>query len=148
MKCKILVMLFTLITQFSYAQSMYKIDSVLYSDPTKVCINIKIYVKSKKSIGKEAAINAIRAVLFDGIEGTCFAKPLLSQGEQVSKQQFPIYFNELFDTNYSDFIGECTMCSKFRKADKGNATMFRVEVKTIQLRKDLEKNKIRKIIAF
>ena len=86
--------------------------------------------------------------MFEGIEGSAFSKPLLPQGERVCMQEHPAYFSNLFNTTYADFVTNCTMKSKFKKAGDDKSTLFEVEVKVIQLRRDLEKNKIKTKIAL
>lgn len=132
----------------TFAQSNYKVVDVVSTNSSKVCFDLKVYGKSKKTINQDAALAAVKAVMFEGIEGSVFSKPLLPQGEQVCMQEHPAYFTNLFNTTYVDFVTNCTMKSKFKKADNDKSTLFEVEVKVIQLRRDLEKNKIRTKIAL
>lgn len=149
MKYRIISILIVAITSITtFAQNNYKVVGVVSANASKISFNIKVYGKSKKTINQEAAISAAKVALFDGIEGTNFSKPLLPQGEKVSMQEHPAYFTSLFNDTYADFITTCTMKSKFKKADGDKATLFEVEVKVIQLRRDLEKNKIRTKIAL
>ena len=137
-----------LISTTTFAQNNYKVVEVISTNSSKVCFDLKVYGNSKKTIGQDAAIAAVKAVMFEGIEGTAFSKPLLPQGERTCVQQYPVYFTNLFNTTYADFVTTCTMKSKFKKADDDKSTLFEVEVKVIQLRRDLEKNKIKTKIAL
>lgn len=146
---KIFILVILCITQiFCYAQNNYNVIDVVSATSSKVCFDLKVYGNSKKTINQDAAIAAIKAVMFEGIEGSAFSKPLLPQGERVCMQEHPAYFSNLFNTTYADFVTNCTMKSKFKKAGDDKSTMFEVEVKVIQLRRDLEKNKIKTKIAL
>lgn len=146
---KIFILVILCITQiFCYAQNNYNVIDVVSATSSKVCFDLKVYGNSKKTINQDAAIAAIKAVMFEGIEGSAFSKPLLPQGERVCMQEHPAYFSNLFNTTYADFVTNCTMKSKFKKAGDDKSTLFEVEVKVIQLRRDLEKNKIKTKIAL
>lgn len=149
MKCRIYaVVIACMISLMAYAQNNYRVIDVVSANSSKICFNVKVYGNSKQTIYQDAAVAAIKAVMFEGIEGSLFSKPLLPQGERVCKQENPAYFTNLFNTTYADFVTNCTMKSKFKKADDDKSTLFEVEVKVIQLRRDLEKNKIRTKIAL
>lgn len=136
------------ISMTTFAQNNYKVVDVVSATSSKVCFDLKVYGKSKKTINQDAALAAVKAVMFEGIEESVFSKPLLPQGEQVCMQEHPAYFTNLFSTTYVDFVTNCSMKSKFKKADDDKSTLFEVEVKVIQLRRDLEKNKIKTKIAL
>ena len=93
-------------------------------------------------------IAALNVAMFDGIEGTSFSKPLLEDGVNTSISNNPNYFNPFYDYRYQDFIQSCTMVSKFKKADKKKGTSYTIEIKILNLRKDLEKNQIRKKLGI
>ena len=60
---------------------------------------------------------------------------------------FPSYFNNLFTSRYPDFIRQCTAKSKFKRSEN-KSTLYEVEVKILLLRKDLEKNQIKRQIGY
>ncbi len=149
MKYRIIsIVIASFISMATFAQNNYKVVDVVSVNSSKVCFDLKIYSKSKKTINQDAALAAVKAVMFEGIDGSAFSKPLLPQGEQVCMQEHPTYFTNLFNITYADFVSNCTMKSKFKKADDDKSTLFEVEVKVIQLRRDLEKNKIKTKIAL
>ena len=127
------------------AQTNYRIVQAENVSPSVVSLLLKVYSKNKKTVTQEAQYAAIRTILFDGCPDTQYnKKPLLEDGEQTSMQQHPSYFSNLYTYRLSDFILSSEALSKFKKADKEKATLYKIEVKVLQLRKDLEKNNIRK----
>jgi hypothetical protein len=115
---------------------------------TNVRLSLIVYGKQKKNILKEAQCAALRIVLFDGCPETQFSKALMDDGEQTVLQKYPSYFENLYNNRYSDFISNYVANSAFKKADKNKGTEYIVEVKVLNLRKDLEKNDIRKKIGL
>ena len=112
-----------------------------------VQLQIKTFCTDKQLVEHEIQCAAIRVVLFDGIDIPPYKKALLAEGEQTMIQSYPSYFNNLFTTRYSDFIKTYSALSKFRKA--GNkSTLYEIEVKILQLRRDLEKNNIKLQIGY
>ncbi len=125
----------------------YQINIVVNSSPSEVSFEIAVFGGNKKAIEYEACCAALRAVLFEGINGTPFNKPLLSVGEKTSKELYPEYFNMLYGVRYPDFVYNLTAISKFKKG-VNKSTVYRVTVKALSLRKDLEKNRIKKNIGL
>lgn len=118
---------------------------ILSSDVVR--LQIKTYCTDKRLVEHEVQCAAIRAVLFNGIDVSLYKKALLAEGEQTMIQSYPSYFNNLFATRYSDFIKSYSALSKFKKA--GNkSTLYEVEVKILRLRKDLEKNNIKRQLGY
>lgn len=107
-------------------------------------LQIKTFCQEKDFVDAEAQCAAIRAVMFDGISNTTFHKPLLTDGEKTMINKYPSYFNNLYTERYVDFIAGYQAISKFKKADKDKSTLYEVRVKVLSLRKDLEKNNIKK----
>jgi len=122
------------------------VDTEIFSSDV-VRLQIKTFCTDKRLVEHEVQCAAIRAVLFNGIDIPPYKKALLAEGEQTMIQSYPSYFNNLFATRYSDFIKTYSALSKFRKA--GNkSTLYEVEVKILQLRRDLEKNNIKRQIGY
>ena len=113
-----------------------------------VKLQIKTFSKDKSTVDADAQRAAIWTILFDGIPETQYRKPMLNDGEKSLTEQHPTYFYKLFNDRYTDFIINYSMLSKFKKADKDKSTLYEVRVKILQLRKDLEKNNIRKQIGI
>ena len=121
----------------------------LYRAPAFIRPDVEVayLYDNKRQIFSEAQCAAIRIALFDGVGIPPYTKPLLSDGEQTMNQTHPDYFNNLLYSRYSDFIGSCTAISKFKKSDN-KSTLFVVNLKILLLRKDLEKNNIKRQIGY
>lgn len=107
-----------------------------------------VYCKDKKKIDAEAQIAALRILLFDGCPNTQYAKPLLEDGQKTAIQKYSYYFDDLFNYRFTDFVSSFNALSKFKKADNRKGTEYEVFVKVSLLRKDLDKNGIRKKIGL
>lgn len=116
--------------------------------PSSVKITLKTYTDKKKNVDFEAKCAAIRIAMFDGIEGTIYNRPLLSQGTMALTENAS-YFDNLFYNRLPDVVRYAKMESDFKKAEKGEkSTLYSVEINYIQLKKDLEKNKIKKNLGL
>lgn len=125
-------------------QSNYQIIKSESVSSSIVRLTFKIYCRSKKIVNNEAQYAALRIALFEGCPNTQYNKPLLEEGEATVLQQFPDYFNNLYSYRVGDFITGCVALSDFKKADKNKATLYEIDVKVLQLRKDLEKNGVKR----
>lgn len=146
---KILLSTFLFLSLFTNAQSY----SYLYAGNASegngaVTFNIYVFCDSKKEISLAAYLSGIRCVLFEGIPGTKFDKPLLSEGEVTLMDKNPTYFDGLYNRRYVDFVKECLMISKYKKSEVKKATLFQITIKALDLRKDLEKNNIKKKLGI
>ena len=145
----ILLLLLTFIPVTLTAQnsdySIIKTETVSNSD---VKVRIVVYCKDKKMVESEAQIAALRILLFDGCPNTQYAKALLEDGQKTSVQKYSYYFDDLFNSRFSDFVSSSYAISKFKKADNRNGTEYEITVKASLLRKDLEKNGIRRKIGL
>ena len=129
----------------SYAQNArYVVVGSEVESATTVKLQIKTFCQEKDLVDVEAQCAAIRAVMFNGIPNTTFHKALLAEGEKTLISRHTSYFNSLYFERYTDFIAGYQPLSKFKKADKDKSTLYEVRVKVLQLRKDLEKNNIKK----
>jgi len=116
--------------------------------PSSVTVVLKTFAAKKKEVEKEAKCAALKIVMFDGVEGTIYNRPLLNQGI-VALHDNEYFFDTLFNSNLSDYIKHTKMLSDFKKAEKNEkSTLYSVEVNYIQLKKDLEKNKISKQLGL
>ncbi len=144
----IIVMVITMIMLHGspiYSQTMsYKVLNTEKISSSNVSIELMVYCKSKKTIDDDAQCAALKTVLFEGCPNTPYIKALLEDGEITSRESFPQYFDNLYNTRYADFINSCEATSPFKKGDKNKGTKYKVEVKVLNLRKDLEKNGIKK----
>ena len=139
MKKNILFLVFCCINILVYAQSSsYKYLGAEVNSPSSVCVSLKIFAEKKKSVEQEAKCAALRIILFDGLPGTIYNKPLLKQGT-IAFRENEEFFNDLFNNRLSDVVKTAVMESKFKKAEKGEkSTLYTVEVNYIQLKKELE----------
>lgn len=121
----------------------YQLAEKVSEGQSEVTFKVYVFCDAKKQLDQAAFLAGIRCVMFDGIPGTKFSKPLLNEGERTLIDQHPAYFDELYGWRYADYIKECVMLSKFKKSGVGKSTLFEVTVKAFELRKDLEKNNIK-----
>lgn len=145
----LLLGLFLLLSYGIKAQSYsYKYAGNAVEGNGEVTFNIYVFCDSKKEISLAAYLSGIRCVLFEGIPGTKFDKPLLSEGEVTLMDKNPTYFDGLYNRRYVDFVKECLMISKYKKSEVKKATLFQITIKALDLRKDLEKNNIKKKLGI
>lgn len=124
--------------------SDYRVINTETTTNSDVKIRMVVYCKDKKAVDSEAQIAALRVALFDGCPNTQYAKPLLEDGQRTSVQKYSYYFDDLFNYRFPDFISSFNSLSKFKKGDTKKGTEYEITVKALSLRKDLEKNKIKR----
>lgn len=122
--------------EYRYAETVSEIQG-------DVTFRLFVFCDSKKMLDSTACLAGVRCVMFNGIPGTKFSKPLLNDGEKTLMSKFPGYFKDLYGTRYADYVKDCVMLSKFKKSGQGKSTLFEITVKAFDLRKDLEKNHIK-----
>lgn len=133
----------------AYSQTAtYRILDSEKSSSSNVKLTLIVYGKSKKTIDTEAQCAAVRAVLFDGCPNTPYSKALMEDGEVTSSEKYPQYIDGLYSGRYSDFIASYNATSAFKKGDNKKGTEYVIEVKALNLRKDLEKNGITKRLGL
>ena len=113
-----------------------------------VSIQIKTFCADKEMVNYEAACSAVKTAIFYGVPNTKYKNPLLKGGEATLYQQHQPYFDNLFYTRVMDFVPRLAMMSKFKKAGKDKSTLYEIEVDVMMLRKDLEKNKIKRSMGI
>lgn len=128
--------------------SSYSVISVEPVQTLDVKIRLIVYCNEKKAVDAEAQIAALRVLLFDGCPNTQYAKSLLEDGQKTSVQKYSYYFDDLFNYRFPDFVSSFSALSKFKKADYRKGTEYEITVKASLLRKDLDKNGIRKKIGL
>lgn len=132
-----------------YAQSVsYQLISSENISPAVIRLTLVVFSKSKKNVDSDAQKAAIKIVLFNGCPTTTYTRPLAEDGERTSFEKHPEYFTQLLTNRFSDFISNYIPTSKFKKANKQKGTSYQVDVKALQLRKDLEKNKIKRRLGI
>lgn len=144
----LLFCIFSLYTGLSAQNASYYFVNAEVKSPSSVLITLKTMADKKKSVDFEAKCAVLRIAMFDGIPGTIYGKPLLNQGT-IALSENKEYFDDLFNNRMFDVIRTATMKSDFRKAEKGEkSTLFTVDLNYIQLKKDLEKNNIKKQLGI
>lgn len=128
----------------SAGPAAYKLISSRMESASIVRAKLMVYGQSKKTISNDARLAAVRIALFEGYPATAFDKPLLDDGEATSTGHHPGYFEALYRSRLNDFIPQCTALSEYKKGDKAKGTLYEIDINILQLRKDLEKNGIRK----
>lgn len=128
--------------------SAYTLLSSKEISQTTVRLQIKTFCGDKNQVDYEAACAAVKSVIFYGIPNTRHKAPLLKDGETTSYQQHTEYFDNLFYTRIMDFVPRLVMLSKFKKADKDKSTLYEIDVDVILLRKDLEKNNVKRSMGI
>lgn len=139
----LLLMLFAPLSLMAQ-NSDYRVISTETAQASAVRVKLIVYCKEKKRVDAEAQIAALRVALFDGCPNTQYAKALLGDGQITSVQNHPAYFDNLFNTRFSDFVSSSNALSKFKKADDKKGTEYEITVKVSLLRKDLEKNGVKR----
>lgn len=122
----------------------YQHIETVASTAEDVTFKIKVFCNSKKELSQAAYLAGIRCVMFEGIPNTRFSKALLSDGESTSIESHTAYFENLYGNRYIDFVKDCKMISKFKKSGDGQSTLFEITIHASRLRKDLEKNNIKR----
>ena len=145
--------LFTIVTFLSPLKIFSQDSNYIFVEgnvksPSSVFITLKTFAEKKKELDKEAKCAALKIVMFDGVEGTIYNRPLLKQGVSVLHEKED-FFRDMFNNKLSDYIRQLKMLSDFKKAEKGEkSTLYLIEVNYIQLKKDLERNKISKQLGI
>lgn len=121
----------------------YKYAETISENQGEITFNVYVFCDSEKDLSASAYLSGIRCVMFNGIPGTKFNKPLLPEGEMTLRQKNPMFFDDLYNIRYQDFVKECVMLSKFKKSGLEKSTLFQVTIRAFDLRKDLEMNKIK-----
>ena len=129
---------------FAKAQSyQYQYVETLSENQSEITFTMNVFCDSKKTFEQSAYLSGLRCVLFDGIPGSKFSKPLLSEGERTLMDKHPDYFQELYGWRYADFLPECRQLTKLKKSGAYKTALMQMTVKVMNLRKDLEKNNIK-----
>ena len=133
----------------TFAQNCaYRIVSYeIGNDKNTAVVKLDIEVKNKKLLEQESTNTVLGIIMFEGLPGTKFSKPLLSEGANTMQSEFPEYFNSLYNERGKDFVTNFKMLSDFKKGPN-KMTQIEITVKVMQLRKNLEKNKLIKHIGL
>jgi hypothetical protein len=106
------------------------------------------YGKNVKIASAEAELNAVKALLFTGADGS-FKQPLISENKQEAESKYQEALNELYTSAYQDFIESSVTVTAFGKdAEKRKCTTLDVCVRAKQLRAWLENRKVIRKFGF
>lgn len=141
------IMFLSTLKGFSQSTNYVYVEGKVKS-PSSVTITLKTFATKKKEVDKEAKCAALKIIMFDGVEGTIYNRPILRQGVAALHDNEE-FFSTMFNDRLSDYIKQTKMLSDFKKAEKEEkSTLYSVEVNYIQLKKDLEKNNISKQLGI
>ena len=142
----LIALVFPLLTSAQLSRYLY--EETLASSQDDVTFTIRVFCDKKEAVCQQANLAAIRCVIFNGIAGTRFSKPLLTEGEATMMQEYSVYFDDLYHNRWIDFVKECKMITKFKKSGDRKSTIYEVTVKASMLRKDLEKYNIKRKLGI
>ena len=69
----------------------YQLAEKVSESQSEVTFKVYVFCDAKKQLDQAAFLAGIRCVMFDGIPGTKFSKPLLNEGERTLIDQHPAY---------------------------------------------------------
>ena len=150
LRCLLLMASYLLICPAISFSQQDSVRSYKAIDNGHVVLSIKSYCKKKKQISQDVRQTALKQALFSGIPNTIYAKPLFPEGETVALRAHRDYFVDLIGKRSGDFL-KIKQISDFKKGGKdaeGKYTLFEVVINVLQIRRDLEQNKIIKRIGF
>lgn len=138
---KILSFLLLLIFTLTGARSQQTV--VLSADDNLVTVRVTLYDIKKKEFQKATTDEALRTVLFRGLPGTSFSRPLVGYDENTIINENRVYFDELFSGRTMTFThGFIPQIAGKKDATGKKAWTADITVNMKALRGDLEHNKI------
>lgn len=108
---KLLLFIIAILAFFPAKAQLYNYAYVetISSSSEEVTFTYKVFCPDKKIVSQAGYLAGLRCVIFDGIDGTRFSKPLLTEGEATTISKHQSYFDDLYYNRISDFIKECIM---------------------------------------
>lgn len=109
------------------------------------------YGKNKKEAVRNAEKNAFDVLLFKGILGSPFAKPIIAEKESRVKAMHASYFSKLYDQDaYKNFVIHSSIISSGSKDKQTRQFIAGVEltINVPSLRRDLEQKGLIKKFGF
>jgi len=122
---------------YSYSSNIEVIDL----NKTQVILQLETSGKSESEAFYNLKMAALEKILYYGIPNTIFNKPLIEQNKSTIENTYPLYFNELYNRNYNNFIMKSEVKSVTKKNQLYTITSY-LTINVISLKKDLEKNNI------
>jgi len=136
----------TSVSQSTAAFYNYEVQHVASSEGTET-LKVYSYAKTEKEGIEQGKLNAIRAIIFKGIPGADFQKPLVA--EMGAEEKYKSYFNEFLKPGgkYLKFIALSSNSIEVFKSDKMQKVGVTLTIQKDNLRKELEAANIIKTLT-
>jgi hypothetical protein len=127
----------TSVSESTAAFYNYEVQHVASGEGTET-LKVYSYAKNEKEGVDQGKLNAIRAIIFKGIPGADFQKPLVA--EVGAEEKYKSYFNEFLKPNgkYLKFIALASSNLEVLKAEDQLKVGLTVTIQKDNLRKELE----------
>ena len=124
----------------------YEVQHIASSEGTET-LKVYSYAKTEKEGLEQGKLNAIRAIIFKGIPGADFQKPLVA--EVGAEEKYKSYFNEFLKPGgkYLKFIALSSNSIEVFKSDEMQKVGVTVTIQKDNLRKELEAANIIKTLT-
>ncbi|MDE6643839.1 MAG: hypothetical protein K2K27_07045 [Muribaculaceae bacterium] len=134
----VLSVLFTIFCYFtSFAQ--YQVNCISVNGET-MTFRVVGYGKNAKIASKNAELNVIKALMFEGIPNSQQHIPMVPETESTSMEKYGKVLDKFFDNEYQSEITRSVIARKFGKdANKQKSIVLDVTVNIRALRNKLEK---------
>ena len=124
----------------------YEVQHIASSEGTET-LKVYSYAKTEKEGIEQGKLNAIRAIIFKGIPGADFQKPLVA--EVGAEEKYKSYFSEFLKPGgkYLKFIALSSNSIEVFKSDEMQKVGVTVTIQKDNLRKELEAANIIKTLT-
>jgi hypothetical protein len=140
---KILTFIFLLMPVLScYAQHQYEI---FYQSETEESIQMSVIVYGvKKKVATDyACLDAVQALIFEGIKGSKRRQIPYVQDEQSSYNEHAAYYHDLFDNGgFRSFVIAASLIEQGKTPDKKNFYMVNVNIHYKSLKESLSNHNV------
>jgi hypothetical protein len=136
----------TSLSQSTAAFYNYEVQHVASGEGTET-LKVYSYAKTEKEGVEQGKLNAIRAILFKGIPGADFQKPIVA--EVGAEEKYKSYFNEFLKPGgkYLKFIALSSNTIDAFKSDEMQKVGVTLTIQKDNLRKELEAANIIKTLT-
>lgn len=142
--CTFILLLLVSFTAFSQ-------NSVSFISETKdeITVRILVYARNEKNAVIEAKLYAINSLLFRGISGSSYSRPIIGTDEERIVNEHLDYFDSFYNSRYLSFITSAIPKSKLVKDEtKRKCMVFDVSIKKLTLKRDLEDSGVIRKFGF
>lgn len=113
------------------------------STQTTVTFRVEGFAKNAKKAVIDAETKAVQTVLYSGVPGTAFSRPLIEGGKAEAEKRHEDFFKQFYKSDYKDFVEAGETVKTFSKdKEKRKVMTLDVTVRVAALRNYLENNKI------